>query len=256
MRLAVRLIGLISTILFGTCLALICFLPITVERSARDFIQKQIEHQIADELGMNKPGAEHSRLSSLATALVQRHRDEIDILREDLSIRLKPQVDRAIARMQDPNCECRERLRQWVALATESRVSTLARAEPQLQRIVEGKYGDIVRALLRDLQIFLGLNLLAFAILTITSLFKPSHVRQLFIPAMLLAVATIAASVVYLFGQDWFFTILYGDYVGWMYGVWVVVIFGLLFDVVLFKARATTFILALLSGAVGTAVAC
>lgn len=250
LKLALRLVGLAGLIGFGLSLALTYLSPIHVEHVARGFIQNQIERQIRDELGIGREGAGESRIGGLAEDLAEQHNEEIGALRERLATGLNAQVTATVARMQDLGCECRERMRQWLDVATQLRISTLQRAEPQLRQVIEGKYSEIVADLLRDLRIFLGTNLLAFVLLLVLSIAKPSHVRQLFVPGILLGVAAVAGSVIYLFGQNWFFTLLYGDFVGWAYGVWLLLIFGLFCDIVLFKARVTTRIVDALSTAV------
>ena len=94
-------------------------------------------------------------------------------------------------------------------------------------------------------------NLLAFLALLILSALKPQHIAPLFVPAILLCIATMASSGFYLFGQNWFFTILYADYTGFAYAVWLILIFGLLCDIALFKARVTRGIVHTLSAIVG-----
>ncbi len=64
------------------------------------------------------------------------------------------------------------------------------------------------------MRIFFGSNAVMFLILLAISLLKPKAVAHLFLPGVFLLVATISASAIYLFGQDWFYTILYNDYMG------------------------------------------
>ena len=242
-----RLMSLAGVMVFGLALALTYVSPIHVERAARGFIQNQIERQVKDQLGIGRDEVGETRVARLAEAIAERNNEEINTLRERLTTGLNARIAAIVARMQDLSCECRERLRQGLDAATESRISTLQRAEPQLRRIIEGRYSEIVADLLRDLRIFTGTNLLAFVLLLVLSIAKPGQVRQLLVPGALLGLAAVAASVIYLFGQNWFFTLLYGDFVGWAYGIWLLVIFGFFCDVVLFRARITTRIVDALS---------
>lgn len=68
---------------------------------------------------------------------------------------------------------------------------------------------------------------------------------------MLLTLATILSSSIYLFGQDWFYTILYNDYMGFGYLVYIAVIFGVLMDIALNKARVTTEVINGIANAIG-----
>lgn len=240
MRLSLRLIGLAGVMIFGAALALSYLSPIHVERAARGFIQNQIERQLVAELGIAPDKARETRAGRLAEALAERHNAEIDALRARLSTGLNAQIAAAVARMQDLSCECRERMRRGLDAAAELRISTLERAEPQLRRVIEGKYSEIVADVLRDLRIFTGANLIAFLLLLSLSVVKPNRLRQLFVPGILLGAAAATASAFYLFGQNWFFTLLYADYVGWTYGAWLILIFALFCDIALFKAKVTT----------------
>ena len=242
--------GFAGVAIFGSVLVLTYLSPIHVERAARGFIQSQIERQINSELGIHPQEARETRVGRMAETLAQRNREEISVLRQRLATGLSAQIAAAVARMQDVNCECREFMRRGLDAAIQSRLSNLQRAEPQLRRIIEGKYSEIVTDLLRDLRIFLGTNLLALVLLLVLSIAKPGHVRQLFVPGVLLGVAAATGSVIYLFGQNWFFTLLYGDFVGWAYVAWLLLIFGFFCDIVLFKARVTTRIVDALSPAV------
>ena len=253
MKLALRLFGIGGTLAFGMFLALSFASPIYVERAARGFIQSQIERQLSAELGNAAASARETRIGSLAGALAAQHKIELAALRARLGTDLNAQIAAAVGRMQDLSCECRERLRQGLDAAAVSRISTLERAEPQLRRIIEGKYGAIVADLLRDLRIFAGTNLLAFALLLVLSILKPSGIRQLFVPATLLGVAAVTTSLFYLFGQNWFFTLLYADFFGWTYGLWLLLVFGLFCDVALFKARITTWVVNALLAALSKA---
>ncbi|MBI1196490.1 MAG: hypothetical protein GC203_01350 [Phenylobacterium sp.] len=240
MKLTLLLIGLAGVILYGAVLALTFASPIHVERAARGFIQSQIERQIGSELRAIRAEARQPRAGRFAEALAERHSEEIAALQARLAADASGRIADVVARMQDLDCACRERLRQGLDAAVGLRISALERAEPQLRRIIEGKYGEITAGLLRDLRIFASANLLAFLLLVALSLLKPDRLRQLFVPGLLLAAAAVVASGLYLFGQNWFFTLLYADYVGWTYGVWLLLIFGLLADIALFRARVTT----------------
>jgi hypothetical protein len=240
MKLTLRLMGIAGVMVFGLVLALSYASPIQVERAGRTFIQAQIERQIEDGLGIGREEGRDGRVGHLAEALAERHAEEIAALRERLATGLNARIAAAVARMQDLSCECRQRMLQGLDAATALRISKLEHAEPQLRRVIEGRYGEIVADLLRDLRIFAATNLIAFLLLLILSVLKPDRVRQLFVPGVLLGVAALTSGTFYLLGRNWFFTILYGDYVGWAYALWLLLVFGLFCDVALFRARITT----------------
>jgi hypothetical protein len=253
MRLILGLIGWAGAALFGAALALTYLSPIHVERAARGFIENRIERELAEQFADVRHSDQSARAGRLAAALANRHEAEAAALRKQLASGLNAQITAAVARMQDLSCECREQLHRGSDAGLVLRIARLERAEPQLRLIIEGKYSDIIEDLLRDLRIFAGTNLAAFLMLLALSALKPSHLRQLFVPGILLGTAAVATSAIYLFGQNWFLTLLYADYVGWTYGIWLVLIFGLFSDIVLLKARFTTKIVNALSLVLGKA---
>jgi hypothetical protein len=253
MKPTLRLIGLTGVIVFGLALALTWLSPIQVERAARGFIQSELEREFAERLGVVREGARETRIGRIAQGLAERHEAEIAALRERMASGLNGEIAEAVARMQDLSCECRQLLRQQLDAATEGRQATLERAGPRLRRLIEGRYSEIVAELLRDLRIFAGSNLLAFLMLVILSFTKSDRNRQLFVPGLLLGVAAGAASAIYLFGQNWFFTLLHGDFVGLAYAGWLLLIFCLLCDIALFRARVTTKIVEAVFAVIGKA---
>ncbi len=250
MRWTLRISALAGIILFGVAFAMTFLSPIHFERSARGFIETKIERQLGERSAIIGAAAAETRTGRLAMALSEQHSAEIAALRQALAVNLSTQIATMVGHMQDPNCICRVRMTQMLQGIASSRISALERAEPQLRQIVEGRYGEIVTDLLRDLRIFTGANLLAFLLLFALSIARPDHVRQLFVPGLLLGISTLTASAAYLFGQNWFSTLLYADFTGFAYAAWLVSIFALLCDVALFKARVTSRILDMMGAAV------
>jgi hypothetical protein len=251
MTMLLRTIGIAGMLLFGLALALTFVSPIHVERAAGGFVTAKLQQQVRDRVEI----AGDERIASIARRLQQQRQAEIDSLREQLLSGLNARVVAAVARMQDVDCDCRMRMHDGLEAAGRLQIARLERAEPQLRRLIEGGYGGIVADLLRDLRLFTGINLLAFALLVLLSSLRPQYVRQLFVPGLLLAAASLAASGLYLFGQNWFFTLLYNDYVGATYAVWLLLIYGLLCDVALFRARVTSWVLEAVASVFGKVAA-
>lgn len=237
---AVRIIGFFGTLVFAIGFALTFLSPIHYEKAARGFIETKIEQQVRERLEFVPGAGSEGRIAQLARKFAADHQQEIDALKAHLKNGLNAKVAGAVARMQDLNCDCRKRMTIALDVANKLQISSLERAEPQLRRIIEGRYSEIVADLLRDLRIFTGSNLLAFVLLLGISFAKPNYFRQLLVPGILLGLATIIASGFYLFGQNWFFTLLYNDYVGAAYAVWLLLIYGFLCDIALFQARITS----------------
>jgi hypothetical protein len=84
------------------------------------------------------------------------------------------------------------------------------------------------------------------------SFLKKRAVAQLFLPGGLLFVAALCSTYFYLFEQNWFFTIIFNNYIGYGYIVYVFVVFLFLSDVVLNKARVCTEIINQAFSAIGS----
>lgn len=238
-----RITALIGLVIFGLSFALTFLSPIHYEKAARGFLEWKIEEQVRTRLDVVPERMREGRIAGFARSMAERHETEIAALREQLRTGLKDRVSAIVARMQDPDCLCRKAMTRALGIVTRLEISSLERAEPQLRRMIEGRYGEIVADLLRDLRIFTGTNLLAFAVLLGLSFARRNQMRPLFVPAVLLATATITASGFYIFGQNWFFTLLYNDHVGFGYTAWLSIIYLFLLDIALFKARITSFVL-------------
>ncbi|WP_197675000.1 hypothetical protein [Halopseudomonas salegens] len=158
-----------------------------------------------------------------------------------------------IASMCGYDCEKKKALAQSITSGYMERINNIQIAENTLSDIVKGKYLEIVNNLKLDLRIFLGSNLAMFLILLAMSFVKPAAVKHLFVPGLLLVAATMLSSSIYIFGQDWFYTILYNDYMGFGYLAYIAVIFGLLLDIALNRARVTTEVLNGMASAFGSA---
>ena len=74
----------------------------------------------------------------------------------------------------------------------------------------------------------------------------------LFVPAVFLLAATLLSSAIYVLGQDWFYTILCNDYMGFGYLAYIALIFGFLVDIALNKAQLTTAIANGIADALGS----
>ncbi len=131
-------------------------------------------------------------------------------------------------------------------------IASLSQAQSNLVTLIQGKYAEVVEKLLLDLRVFSGTNAIMFVLLVIASFLKERAVAQLFLPGSLLFAATLFSTYFYLFEQNWFFTIIFNNYIGYGYIVYVFAVFLFLSDVVLNRARVTTQIINQAFNAIGS----
>ncbi|NUU66153.1 hypothetical protein HQN64_08510 [Enterobacteriaceae bacterium BIT-l23] len=99
------------------------------------------------------------------------------------------------------------------------------------------KYQEVVGQLTHDFRLFTGLSGGLFLAVTLTAFLCRDRIRPLLVPTGLLLLATGFMSYSYIFMQDWLYTIIFNDYMGWYYLVYVGLVFALLCDITLNRAR-------------------
>jgi hypothetical protein len=250
MKISLRLIGIVGFSLFAILFWVTFGVPDTVEESAKGFVKKQIEKEVREKYTNSKASTFADKALLIAGSLGY----EEQRIRNDLNNSLPEKVASVIAEMCGYDCEKKKAVAKSIAAGYMDSIANLQVAQQKLGSIIKGKYMEIVSNLRTDLRIFLGSNAAMFLILLIVSFLKPKAVSHLFLPGAFLLVSTIAASAIYMFGQDWFYTILYNDYMGFGYLAYIGVIFGFLMDVAFNKARVTTEIINGVLNAIGSAL--
>ncbi|TQV70782.1 hypothetical protein FKG94_20870 [Exilibacterium tricleocarpae] len=249
MSITLRSIGLFGILLFGILLSITFISPKTIEESAKGFVKYQIEKEVREK----QQAIRDSSVAGKALSISEKLGLESEQIRENLNNNLPQKIARVIASMCGYDCERTKALAQSITTGYLDRLKSIKVAQDTLGDLIKGKYIEIVGNLKFELRIFLGLNFAMFLILLIVSFAKPKAIAHLFLPGVLLVLATILSSAVYLYGQDWFYTILYNDYMGFGYLAYLVIIFGVLIDIALNKARVTTEVINGIANAFGSA---
>lgn len=236
MKFSLRFVGLAGFLLFTFVFAATLLSPIHFEQAGKAFIGTQVESKVRNKLeNLRSPSFEKA-----AGFLAKQYQGEIADLQQRLKEGLPKKVAAVVAQMGDLSCECRKKLASDIRQTYDWRIVSLSQAQSNLVTLIQGKYAEVVEKLLLDLRIFSGTNAVVFMLLLIASLLKERAVAQLFLPGSLLFAATLFSVYFYLFKQNWFFTIIFNNYVGYGYIVYVFIAFLFLCDVVLNRARVTT----------------
>jgi len=250
MKISLCIIGIIGLVIFAALFYATYGIPEAVEESAKGFVKRQIEKEVKEKY----QEIEASTILDKAFLVAENLGYEEDQIRENIKNKLPEKIAEVIASMCGYDCERKKTLTKSIAAGYLERIADIQIAQQQLGQIIKGKYMEIVGNLRADLRIFLGSNAAMFLILLLISTLKPKAVAHLFLPGIFLLISTIAASAIYIFGQDWFYTILYNEYMGFGYIAYILVIFGFLMDIAFNKARVTTEIINAILNAVGSAV--
>jgi hypothetical protein len=129
-------------------------------------------------------------------------------------------------------------------------VAATGRAKARVSDLIKEKYTETAEKLRADLTIFLSTNLIAFMSVFAITFMQLWRARYVVYPALLLTVTVVVCSGLYLFNTNWLYTILFQDYYGYGYAAIVGVIYLVLLDIAINRARVTNSI----SNAVGSAL--
>ena len=251
MKVTLRISGLLGILLFGFLFSFTYGVPDAIEKSAKNFIKSQIEKEIKEKYQQSEKA---QSIKEKAILLANKYGVEEEQLNQYLKEKLPEKIASVIASMCGYDCEKEKELAVSITKGYLNKIANLKIAQQNLGDIIKSKYLEIVRNLKIDVRIFMGSNFAMFAILLLVSFLKPNAIAHLFLPGVFLFTSTIISSCIYIFGQDWFYTIIYNDYMGFGYFVYILVIFGFLMDITFNKARVTTEIINAILNAIGSAL--
>lgn len=218
---------------FGGLLAVSLWQPTWVEQGARALIRQQIAQRTGEKL----QALDAQFLSAQARVFLREKEREIAAARQALREGLPARIAAIAAEMGIPECECRQRRHSRLAL----QIGTAQQMQAQLDALIRTAYMDTAAKLLRELRIFSGANVLAFALLGLAAWRQgpAGHGARLVPATATLLAATLACSAVYLFGQNWLHTIVFGSYVGWAQFAYIAMVYAWLCDLLFNQGRVS-----------------
>lgn len=223
-------LSVLGSLLFGGLLLVSVLQPTWIEHTARELIRQHIEKTTGEKLR----ALDTRFLTGRAQLLWQGKQQEIDAARKALSTGLPARVAAIAAEMGIPACECRQRREERLQLE----IGTAQQMQGQLDALIRTAYLDTADKLLRELRIFSAANALAFALLGLAALRRHGADAVALVPAAAtLLAATLVSSAVYLWGQNWLHTIVFGSYVGWGQLAYIAVVYAGLCDLLFNRAR-------------------
>ena len=226
----------VGTVLFGAAFFASLLNAGYVEEFAKDIIRHQIEKKVHEKID----ALDDKFLSTKAGALIKKHAEEAEAVRRQLKEKVPERISAVIAEMRNLDCECRKKIENRFRDGFESQIARAFQAQERLTSLIRTKYMEIAEKLTREFRIFTGTNALIFALLGIAAFFKRGAGLHLALPALALVLAATVTGYLYLFNQNWLHTILFSDYVGFTYILYLSIVFAFLCDVLFNRARVTT----------------
>lgn len=237
-----------GTLLFGGVFILLSTNAEYVEKSAQHFIASQIENKIQEDFGLSagRPSEDsNSRLHLLRNQLSGQARKLEAQLFSDLPDRIATQIATMCVcgstgeQAKEKYLKTKKNVKGLIVDSLKGAALSLETAIDHVNKLIHAQYYIVTQRLIADLKIFTGSNAILFLIILSTALLKKNSFRPIWIAAIFLLAGTLISSSFYLFNQDWFYTILFNDYTGWAYLVYVGLISLFLADVLLNRGRVS-----------------
>ena len=248
-RLRVFLIvfGALILVVFGAVFLLAEIDGPVISSTAKAVIRMQIEAQAErkiDELGAGF-------LVSEAQDMLSKDESKIAVLKADLANRLKQEADRYISELENPECACRKPVETGIKTVITGVIHSLEGQTAALQSYLQSRYLDLEAQLLREVKIFSGTTALAGLLVLVAAMFRPRGTIHLLPASIALSLSTVICAAVYVFNQNWLHSVVFGDYAGLAYPVYMGSCFAWILDVLANRGRVTTLVLNGIGGAVG-----
>ena len=251
--LSLRAVGIVGAAIFLYFFSLTFYVPGWVETFAKGFIEAEVSERVDSRIDSIQPPQGEGSLAKFAHALYEQNQEQVDSLKESLKAKTHEKMAVALAEVRNLDCECRDKWAAILEQGFESNIAVLQAANDKIVRFVQASYMEVVENLKRDVRIFTGSNALVFVALVLISFLKPQAITHLFLPGMLLVLSTVVCSYFYIFEQNWLLTLIYNDFLGFMYAGYLAIVFGFLCDVVFNRGRISTQIINALLNAIGSA---
>jgi hypothetical protein len=242
-RVAILIISGLGVVVFASILALVQFAPDDLETRARDFALESVEARIENRLQDENTDRVLAGAQDIAGRFSDRLEGRVASVRAAIDEGLPELIADIIANACEFDCQRRAELTQNARAFFDSYMARYGIALETFRDIVEGEYEEIVEAIKADLTIFSACNLVLLLFIALLAMYRGSASAHLVPFAGLVLFSTFAAASWYLFGQDWFLTILFNNYWGYGYTILLGTIVIFLVDIAFFKAVMTTVVL-------------
>ncbi len=167
-----------------------------------------------------------------------------------LKAKVPEYITAAISEIRRLDCECRKKAKDSLLEKLEISALKPFQIKKRLTAFIHSKYMNIVAKLTREFRIFTGINAVVFLLLGLAAFFRRAAGLHLIFPTLVLVLSAVITGYLYLFNQNWLYTIVFSDYLGLGYVLYLFVVFGFLSDIFFNRARVTACLLSSVSASV------
>ena len=201
-----------------------------------------IQNKVQAEVKTKYPNLEKEGFLQSANVL----REKFDTQGKAIQQALDAKMDVAVASVIFHLCDCEKVTPQRQSFVTNLFKGKRAEAElisQKLETFIKGKYDSTVQGLIRDIRIFSSVNIFAFLLIFLLAWMRPTSRLHLLLPAGLLLISTVLTICLYIFGQNWFYTLMMGTFWGFSYLIYMGIVLAFTLDITLNHGRITSNIL-------------
>jgi len=215
-----------------------------VEKSAKSFIESKLHNEINEKIDALKV-PQSKTIEKVLGSKAQDVYQKADEKSADFKLKLKEDASSLmaiqLAKMADPTCECRTKWKERLSTSPQLEATSFEKVKEKLTDFIHGRYMQLSEKLTRDLRILLGVNALLCIALLLISFLKPQATAQLLFASGLLLLSTGICAYCYIFKQNWFYTMLYNDAIGFGFLLYFVIVFAVLSAIFFTKAKIINF---------------
>ena len=225
-------LGITGAVLFGVAFVTSILNPHFVGQTAKAAVRYHVEAKIDHKID----ALDSKFLSGQATRIFAGYGKQAEALRAFAS---SGEIGKFLVSMGDLSCECREKIESMLTEFSLIEIASLEAAQEKLTMLIRTKYLEVEAQLTREFRIFTAADAVVFLLLAVVALLGRRGTQYLLAPALILLVAASVTAYFYLFNQNWLSTIVVNDYLGYGYVSYLAIVFALLLDVLLNRARIT-----------------
>jgi len=241
---------ILFSILYGALVAFTFISPHTIEKEARVFITQKVSektHERIDAIGSSK--IFKHKIFKKAKEKLKEKKSKLAMYKRLLHEKADEKLAAVMAKVQNLDCECREKHQKIFHAVLTGMVKSVGTAVKNIEKFMTQSYMKIMQKVLDDFKIFAGTNFVVSFILVLLLFFKPQENSSLNILSGMMILSTIICSYFYIFEQNWFFTLIFNDFVGFWYVLYLFLVFMFFVDIVFNKGRITDAILSSIGNA-------
>ena len=215
-------ISIIGVILFGAVFGLTYMDPEKVEQSAKGWVAQEIERKIKDDFPQLFPSGEKKKGAEVLQRFQGHLGKRIEKYRETLFSDLPDRIAESIARY----CTCRMKgkdrdeiqrkyeetkssIKSYVVNALKSGIKRNRVLIDRVDDLIQGHYLNTIERLMLDLRIFSATNAILFSLILLIMAIKKNQEKSLMIAGGILSTVTLVSTAIYIFGQNWFYTLMF-----------------------------------------------